>query len=161
MSVAFRSIFFFIYTVSQVTCNGRNKSEYSRVVLSSLTCHMCRCPVPGRPHQAEGDDACGQLLQVPVSRTVCWAPVQSCLQGGASANSSDLNTQFLFICPQNSRDCPQLKLSCATFDIPCNSTEVSVFTQCGGGHRMRWVSSIEFLKFDINIKYNINLGIIQ
>ena len=49
---------------------------------------------------------------------------------------------------QNSRDCPQLKLSCATFDIPCNSTEVSVYTQCGGGHRMRWVSPLEFL-FDI------------
>ena len=50
---------------------------------------------------------------------------------------------------QNSRDCPQLKLSCATFDIPCNSTEVSVYTQCGGGHRMRWVSPLEFLKYDI------------
>ena len=50
---------------------------------------------------------------------------------------------------QNSRDCPQLKLSCATFDIPCNSTEVSVYTQCGGGHRMRWASPLEFLKFDI------------
>ena len=59
------------------------------------------------------------------------------------------------ISAQNSRDCPQLKLSCATFDIPCNSTEVSVFTQCGGGHRMRWVSTIESLKFDIDTRYNI------
>ena len=24
-----------------------------------------------------------------------------------------------------------------------------MYTQCGGGHRMRWVSPLEFLKFDI------------
>ena len=102
MSVAFRSIFLFIYTVSQVTCTGRNKSENREgwYILSGLTCHMCRCPVPGRPHQAEGDDACGQHLQVPVSCTVCRAPVQSCLQGGASADSSDLDTIPLHFCPE-------------------------------------------------------------
>ena len=93
MSVAIRSIFLFIYTVSQVTCNGRNKTK-STGHYSGLTCHTRRCPVPGRPHQAEGDDACGQHLQVPVPRAVCRAPVQSCLQG---ADSSDLYTIYRII----------------------------------------------------------------